>query len=201
MHRTWSWWQPTTSSPSTTSPTCSTTTPCTAGTRTTSPPPMTLWTSAGARSGCSARRTRPVVDGPHKKVRRGRAAAANLVPTSTGAAKATTKVLTQLDGHFDGLAVRAPVVVGSIADIVMLTDRNTSADEVNAIFEEEAKSDRYHGIMGAVHDPLVSSDATRVNLQSTLTEACPHPMPERVRRGIPRYGERSPGQPAFPGRL
>lgn len=99
-----------------------------------------------------------LVDGPSKKIRRGRAAAANLVPTSTGAARATTQVLTDLEGRFDGVAVRAPVPVGSIADIVMVTKRETSLDEVTAVLENEAASDRYDGILGAVRDPLVSSD-------------------------------------------
>jgi glyceraldehyde 3-phosphate dehydrogenase len=102
-----------------------------------------------------------IVDGPSKKVRRGRAAAANLVPTSTGAAKATTKVLTGLEGRFDGVAVRAPVPVGSVSDIVFLARRETSVDEVNGILEEEAMTRRYDGILGAVRDPLVSSDIIR----------------------------------------
>lgn len=99
-----------------------------------------------------------IVDGPSKKVRRGRAGAANLVPTSTGAAAATTKVLTELKGKFDGAAVRAPVPAGSIADLVFLTSRDTTVDEVNTIFEEEADTDKYRGILGVSHDPVVSSD-------------------------------------------
>jgi glyceraldehyde 3-phosphate dehydrogenase len=99
-----------------------------------------------------------IVDSPAKKVRRGRAGAANLVPTSTGAAIATTKALPQYDGRFDGVAVRAPVPVGSIADIVFVTKRETTVDEVKDIFREEAASDRYRGILGASDDPLVSSD-------------------------------------------
>lgn len=99
-----------------------------------------------------------IVDSPAKKVRRGRAGAANLVPTSTGAAIATTKALPQYEGRFDGVAVRAPVPVGSVADIVFVTERETTVDEVNKIFREEAKSDRYRGILGASDDPLVSSD-------------------------------------------
>ncbi len=99
-----------------------------------------------------------IVDGPSKKVRRGRAAAQNLVPTSTGAARATTKVLPGLAGRFDGVAVRAPVPVGSITDIVIQAKRETSVEEVNGILEEEAQSERYSGILGAAHDPLVSSD-------------------------------------------
>lgn len=99
-----------------------------------------------------------IVDGPSTKVRRGRAGAANLVPTSTGAAVATTKVLTELKGKFDGAAVRAPVPAGSIADLVFLTSRNTTVDEINSIFEEEADTDKYRGILGVSHDPIVSSD-------------------------------------------
>lgn len=102
--------------------------------------------------------TQSIVDGPNKKMRRGRAAAANFVPTSTGAAIATTKALPQYEGKFDGVAIRAPIPVGSIADIVMLTERGTSAEEVNNIFREEAESDRYRGVLGVTDEPLVSSD-------------------------------------------
>jgi glyceraldehyde 3-phosphate dehydrogenase len=99
-----------------------------------------------------------IVDGPSKKIRRGRAGAANLVPTSTGAAIATTKALPQYEGRFDGVAVRAPIPVGSIADIVFLTERETTVEEVNEIFREEAESERYKGILGVAEDPIVSSD-------------------------------------------
>lgn len=99
-----------------------------------------------------------IVDGPSKKIRRGRAAAANFVPTSTGSAIATTKVLPQYEGKFDGVAVRGPVVVGSISDVIFVTERKTTVEEVNDIFREEAKSDRYVGILGVSEDPIVSSD-------------------------------------------
>jgi glyceraldehyde 3-phosphate dehydrogenase len=102
-----------------------------------------------------------IVDSPHKSIRRGRAGAANLVPTSTGAAIATTRVLPQYEGRFDGVAVRAPVAVGSIADLVFVTARETSVDEVNGVFREEAESDRYRGILGVSEDPIVSSDIVR----------------------------------------
>jgi glyceraldehyde 3-phosphate dehydrogenase len=102
--------------------------------------------------------TQSIVDGPRKKWSRGRAGAANFVPTSTGAAVATTKALPQLHGKFDGVAVRGPVPVGSLADIVFLSSRQTSVDEVNDILREEAKSDRYAGILGVSEDPIVSSD-------------------------------------------
>ena len=98
-----------------------------------------------------------LVDRPDKDRRRGRAAAANLVPASTGAAKATTRALPEYGGKFDGVAIRAPVPVGSIADIVSLVRRPTSPDEVNNIFREEAASARYRGIVG-VSEAIVSTD-------------------------------------------
>lgn len=99
-----------------------------------------------------------LVDGPGKKFRRGRAAGLNLVPTTTGAGKATTRVLPQYEGKFDGVAVRAPVPVGSISDIVFVTTRETSVEEINAVFREEAESPRYRGIMGVVEELIVSTD-------------------------------------------
>jgi glyceraldehyde 3-phosphate dehydrogenase (phosphorylating) len=79
-----------------------------------------------------------IVDGPSKRFRRGRAAAANLVPATTGAAHATTRALPAYAGRFDGIAVRAPIPVGSIADITFVTSRKTTVDEVNQILTEEA---------------------------------------------------------------
>lgn len=99
-----------------------------------------------------------MVDTPAKKPERGRAGAMNLVPTSTGAAKATTKILSDLQGKFDGLAVRAPLVVGSIADITLVTERVTSVEEVNSIFREENLTDRYRNVINVTNDPIVSSD-------------------------------------------
>jgi len=102
--------------------------------------------------------TQGIVDGPNKKFRRGRAAAANFVPTTTGAAIATTKALPQYAGKFDGVAIRAPIPVGSISDITFVTERETSVEKVNQIFKEEAESERYAGILGVTEDPVVSSD-------------------------------------------
>ncbi len=102
--------------------------------------------------------TQGIVDGPAKKWRRGRAGAANLVPTSTGAAKATTKALPKYSGKFDGVAVRAPVTSGSLADVVFVTERDTTVEEVNQIFREESETDRYQGVLGVSEDPIVSSD-------------------------------------------
>jgi glyceraldehyde 3-phosphate dehydrogenase len=102
--------------------------------------------------------SQPTVDGPAKSFTRGRAGAANLVPTSTGAALATTKALPGLEGRFDGVAVRAPVPVGSVADVVFVTGHPTTPEEINDVFREEASSDRYRGVMGVSEEPLVSSD-------------------------------------------
>lgn len=99
-----------------------------------------------------------LVDGPSKKVRRGRAGAANLVPTSTGAAIATTKVLPQYQDKFDGVAVRSPVAVGSITDMIFVTEKEVTADELNQIFREEANSEQYNGVLGVSEDQIVSSD-------------------------------------------
>ena len=99
-----------------------------------------------------------VVDGPSKRFRRGRAAGANLVPATTGAALATTRALPEYRGRFDGVAVRAPIPVGSIADLTFVVSRNTSVEEVNGIFVEEAATKRYAGVLGVSGDPLVSSD-------------------------------------------
>ena len=99
-----------------------------------------------------------LVDSPHKTLRRGRAGAANLVPTSTGAALATVKILPQYRDKFDGLAVRVPVTVGSLVDLVFVTDRRTTVEEVNRVFTEEAGGEQYQGVLGVTNDPLVSSD-------------------------------------------
>lgn len=102
--------------------------------------------------------TQSVVDSGKKDFRRGRAAAANLVPASTGAASATTRALPEYKGKFDGVAVRVPVPVGSLADIVFVTERATSVDEVNRVFKEEASSERYRDVLAVTEDPIVSSD-------------------------------------------
>lgn len=98
------------------------------------------------------------MDLPNKNYRRGRTAGANLVPTTTGAAIATTKALPQYRGLFDGVAIRAPIPVGSIADITLVTMRKTTIEEVNRIFREEAASDLYRGILGVTQDSIVLSD-------------------------------------------
>jgi len=97
-------------------------------------------------------------DGPHKDLRRARAAAINLVPTSTGAAKAIGLVIPDLDGKLNGIAVRAPVPVGSMVDLVFRPAREVSAEEVNEAIAGKADSGRLEGILQYTEDPIVSSD-------------------------------------------
>lgn len=98
-----------------------------------------------------------LVDGPNKDFRRARAAALSITPTTTGAATAVTKVLPQLVGKLDGMALRVPVPTGSISDFTLVLDRNTSKEEVNGLFEDAAKSN-YKGIVQYLEDELVSQD-------------------------------------------
>jgi glyceraldehyde 3-phosphate dehydrogenase len=100
-----------------------------------------------------------LVDAPSKREpRMGRAAGMNLAPASTGAAIATTKALPQYAGKFDGVAIRIPVVVGSISDITFIAERPTTAEEINNIFKEEAQTDRYKEVIAASEELMVSSD-------------------------------------------
>jgi len=97
-------------------------------------------------------------DAPSKDVREGRNAAENMVPTSTGAAIAVTKVLPQLVGKFDGLSIRVPTAVVSISDITVLLSRDTTVEEINAVFKKAANEPFYQGILGVSEEPLVSRD-------------------------------------------
>lgn len=100
-----------------------------------------------------------IVDGPNKKdFREGRAAAQNIVPTSTGAAIAVTKAFTKLDGLFDGIAIRVPVPAGSIVDITFISKKNTTKEEVNSILEVASKTDKWNKIFAVTNEELVSSD-------------------------------------------
>jgi len=99
-----------------------------------------------------------LVDGPHKDLRRARAAAINMVPTTTGAAIATTETIPSLIGKFDGLSVRVPTPVGSLCDVVFVTKKKVTVDKVNALFKKIAKSARYEKYIEASEEPLVSTD-------------------------------------------
>jgi glyceraldehyde 3-phosphate dehydrogenase len=97
-------------------------------------------------------------DLPHKDLRRARAAALNLIPTSTGAAKAIGLVIPELEGKLNGTSVRAPIPTGSLTDLVAVVGRETSVEEVNALFRERADSGDFQGILAYTEDPIVSSD-------------------------------------------
>ncbi|HET6558652.1 MAG TPA: type I glyceraldehyde-3-phosphate dehydrogenase [Prolixibacteraceae bacterium] len=110
-----------------------------------------------------------LIDAPAKRdLRMGRSAATNLVPASTGAAIAATKILPQLEGRFDGIAIRVPVPVGSISDITFVVAKNTSAEEINNILMEESKTERYKQVLSTSNAPLVSSDILRSSFASIV---------------------------------
>jgi glyceraldehyde 3-phosphate dehydrogenase len=113
-------------------------------------------------------------DMPHKDLRRARAAAINLIPASTGAAKAVGLVLPELKGKLTGFAVRAPVPTGSVVDLTVLLARDTTKEEVNEAFKAQADTGTFEGILRYTEDPLVSSDIVKTThssiFDSQLTE-------------------------------
>jgi glyceraldehyde 3-phosphate dehydrogenase len=99
-----------------------------------------------------------ILDLPHKDLRRARAAAVNIIPTSTGAAKATGLVLPHLKGKMDGLAMRVPVPDGSVTDLVATLSRGASVEELNAAYRSASESGPLAGKLVYTEDPIVSSD-------------------------------------------
>lgn len=99
-----------------------------------------------------------LVDNSHKDMRRARAAASNIVPTTTGAAIATTEIIPSLENKFDGMAIRIPTPVGSLSDLVFVTKRDVTVEEVNQAFIKAAQSEQWQGILTTVDQPIVSSD-------------------------------------------
>lgn len=97
-------------------------------------------------------------DAPHKDLRRARAAAENIIPTSTGAAKAAGEVLPTIQGKFDGLAIRVPVITGSLSDITVVLKKKVTKEEVNKAFVDACKTSRFAGVLTTTTEPLVSSD-------------------------------------------
>ena len=115
-----------------------------------------------------------LVDAPSKKWRRGRAAAVSIVPTTTGAAIATTRVLPQLKGKMDGMAIRVPIPAGSVIDFTVQTAQPVTLEKVNQAFVDAANSDGMKGILGVTEEELVSADiigstySSLVDLNSTM---------------------------------
>lgn len=110
-----------------------------------------------------------LVDGPHRDLRRARAAAANIVPTSTGAAIATTKVVPTLKNLFDGIAIRVPTICGSIADITTVVKRKrVTVTQVNDAFKKAAKNPLFKNILTVTNKPIVSSDVIGTNYSAIV---------------------------------
>lgn len=97
-------------------------------------------------------------DGPHKDFRRGRAAAESIVPTSTGAAKAITRIFPELEGRIGGAGIRVPVPDGSLTDITITVKKNTTVEEINAAFKKASEEGPFKGYLGYTSDPIVSRD-------------------------------------------
>ncbi len=107
-----------------------------------------------------------LLDGPHKDLRRARAAAINIIPTSTGAAKALGLVIPDLQGRLNGYAVRVPMPTGSLVDLTIEAERATSKDEINAAFERLADRGGLEGILAYTEDAIVSSDIVKSSYSS-----------------------------------
>ena len=107
-------------------------------------------------------------DGPHKDLRRARAAAENIIPTSTGAAKAVGEVKTNLQGIFDGVAFRVPVPTCSLSDITVILKKDVSKEEINEVLIKASKTDRFKGILKCTDVPLVSADYVGDDYSSTV---------------------------------
>ncbi|PSO44209.1 MAG: type I glyceraldehyde-3-phosphate dehydrogenase, partial [Parcubacteria group bacterium SW_4_49_11] len=99
-----------------------------------------------------------LIDQPSDKIRRGRAGGVNIIPSSTGAAKAVGRTMSKFEGIFDGVAVRVPVPSGSIIDVTFLASRATDTQEVNDILRDAASLERWQGVLTVTEDPLVSTD-------------------------------------------
>ncbi|MHB8792142.1 MAG: type I glyceraldehyde-3-phosphate dehydrogenase [Thermoleophilia bacterium] len=117
-----------------------------------------------------------ILDAPHKDLRRARAAAVSLIPTSTGAAKAVSLVLPELKGKMDGMAMRAPTPDGSVVDLVAILGREVTKEEVNAAFAKHADTGKMKGILKYTEDPIVSIDivgdpfSSIVDSQATMVQ-------------------------------
>jgi len=126
-------------------------------------------------------------DGPHKDPRRARAAAVNLVPTSTGAAEAVGLVIPELEGKLNGIAVRAPVATGSVADLVFTAGRDTSTEEINQAFAEKADQGPMEGILQYSEEPLVSTDIVGSSYSSVFDSGLTMTIGDRLVKVVAWY--------------
>src|SRR3989338_1088065 len=108
-----------------------------------------------------------IVDGPHKDLRRARAAAQNIVPTSTGATIALTKIMPHLAGKFDGIALRVPTICGSLSDLTYIVEKTTTVEKVNSILKRASQKE-LKGILGYSEEPLVSSDILKTSYSAIV---------------------------------
>ena len=126
-------------------------------------------------------------DGPHKDLRRARAAAVNLVPTSTGAAKAIGLVVPELEGKLNGIAVRAPVATGSVVDLNFMAGRDTSVEEINQAFADKADQGSLEGILKYSDDPLVSTDIVGSSYSSVFDSELTMVIDDRLVKVVAWY--------------
>ncbi|OIO17727.1 type I glyceraldehyde-3-phosphate dehydrogenase [Candidatus Kuenenbacteria bacterium CG11_big_fil_rev_8_21_14_0_20_37_9] len=109
-----------------------------------------------------------IVDGPHRDLRRARAAGQNIVPTTTGAAIAITKILPHLEGKFDGIAVRVPTICGSLSDLTYVVEKSVTVGKVNAVLKRASEKIYLKGILGYTEEPLVSSDILKTSYSAII---------------------------------
>lgn len=121
-----------------------------------------------------------LVDAPHKDLRRARAAAHNMIPTTTGAAIAVTEVLPKLKGKFEGMAIRVPVVNGSLSDLVFEVKSKTTVAKVNAIFKKAAKNKALKKVISVVDGPIVSTDIIGDPHSAVVDLSCTQVVQEKL---------------------
>ncbi|MCK4339911.1 MAG: aldehyde dehydrogenase, partial [Candidatus Cloacimonetes bacterium] len=127
-----------------------------------------------------------LLDAPHKDLRRARSAAMNIIPTTTGAAKATGKVIPELEGKLDGMAMRVPVLNGSIVDFLCVVNKSTSADEINIAMKNAAENE-LKGILQYSEEPLVSTDIIGNPYSSIFDSSLTKVMQENLVKVISWY--------------
>lgn len=127
-----------------------------------------------------------ILDGTHKDLRRARAAAVNMLPTTTGAAKAVTQVIPELEGRLDGMAVRVPIPNGSLVDLVVELEKNATKEELNNALKQAAQGP-LEGILGYTEEPLVSSDYIGTSYAGVVDGLCTAVMQDRMAKLIIWY--------------